>query len=218
MKQVVVIGLGQFGRHLARELVKQGCEVLVLDQSEKRIAEIRDEVQRALIGDARSMETLRASVPESVDEAVVCLSNSLETSILCTAHLADLGIKTIRAKAINEDHASILRRVGATETLFPERETAERAARRISQPVLRDFFPFAEEYHIIEVVTPQSLVGKTVESAQLRAKHELIALGIKSEPGEQYHFMPNASDILHQGDVLILFGREMDLARFSALD
>lgn len=218
MKQVVVIGLGQFGTHLARELVKQGCEVLVLDQSEERIAEVSEEVHRALIGDARSMEALRTSVPEGVDEAVVCLSSSLETSILCTAHLADLGIKTIRAKAINEDHASILKRVGATETLFPERETAERAARRISQPILRDYFPFAEEYRIMEIVTPRSLVGKTVEGAQLRAKYELMALAVKSQPKGEYHFMPSATDVLHEGDVLILFGREMDLARFSALD
>ncbi len=218
MKQVVVIGMGQFGMHLARELVKLGCEVLVIDLSEERIAEIDDEVHRALIGDVRSMETLRASVPEGVDEAVVCLSNSLETSILCTAHLADLGVKTIRAKALNDDHASILSRVGATETMFPERETAERAARRIAHPVMRDFFPFAEEYRIMEIATPRSFVGKTVQGAQLRAKYELIALAIKSERREVYHFMPAANDVLHDGDILILFGREMDLARFSALD
>lgn len=218
MKQVVVIGLGLFGRHLARELVKQGCEVLVLDRSEDRIAEISDEVHRALIGDARKTDVLRASVPDNVDEAVVCLSSSLETSILCTAHLADLGIKSIRAKAVNEDHASILLRVGATETLYPERETAERAARRIAQPILRDFFPFAEEYRIMEIVTPRSLVGQTVVGAELRSKHELIALAIKSEHGEKYHFMPGADDVLNEGDLLILFGREMDLARFSAMD
>lgn len=70
----------------------------------------------------------------------------------------------------------------------------------------------------MEIVTPQSLVGKTVEGAQLRAKYALIALAIKSEPSEAYHFMPAANDVLHEGDVLILFGREMDLARLSALD
>ncbi|MBU0640961.1 MAG: TrkA family potassium uptake protein [Planctomycetes bacterium] len=218
MKQVVVIGLGQFGTHLARELVKQGCEVLVLDSSEERIAEIGDEVHRALVGDARSMEALRASVPEGLDEAVVCLSGSLEASILCTAHLSDLGVKTILAKALNDDHASILRRVGATEVLFPERETAERAARRIAYPVVRDFFPFAEDYRIMEIVTPRSLVGKTVQNTQLRSKYELIALAVRSERRAEYHFMPSASDVLHERDVLILFGRELDLARFSALD
>ena len=83
MKQVAVIGLGQFGMHLARTLVKMGCEVLALDVNEQRVEDVRDDVHRALIGDARDLEMLRGILAPEINEAVVCLGEStIEPSIL----------------------------------------------------------------------------------------------------------------------------------------
>ena len=108
MRQVAVIGLGQFGTHLARSLTQMHCEVMAIDMSEARVAELRDDVHRAVIGDARDMEVLQALITSSVDEAVVSLGESMEASILCTLHLSQIGVKRIRTKAVNEDHALIL--------------------------------------------------------------------------------------------------------------
>ena len=109
MKQIVVIGLGQFGTHLARELTKQRCEVLAVDNDESRVAQIRDDVHQALIADARNLDALKSVMSNSVDEVVVALGESLEASVLCTLHLNQIGVKKIRAKAVNEDHARILK-------------------------------------------------------------------------------------------------------------
>lgn len=218
MKQVVVIGLGQFGMHLARELTKQHCEVLAMDTSEARVADLRDDVHRALICDARDLDTLKSVIPSSIDEAVVSMGESIEASVLCTLHLAQIGVKKIRAKAINEDHALILRAVGAHEVIFPERDTAERTARRIAHPNLMDYFPFAEEYRIMEIITPNSLAGRTLQESELRSQFRLIVLAIKTAGTGEYRFMPEANDLLHPGDVLVVLGREVDLARFSVLE
>jgi trk system potassium uptake protein TrkA len=218
VKQIVVIGLGQFGTHLARELSKQHCEVLALDSNESRVAELRDDVHRALICDAKNLETLRSVLPSSVDEAVVSMGESIEASILCTLHLSQIGVKKIRAKAINEDHALILRAVGAHEVIFPERETADRTARRIAHPNLMDYFPFAEDYRIMEIVTPRSMAGRTLQESEVRGSYRLIVLAIKAGLTGEYRFMPEANDVLHPGDVLVVLGREIDLARFSVLE
>lgn len=204
--------------HLALELTKQRCEVLALDSDEGRVAHLRDDVHRALIGDARDPDVLKAAITSSINEVVVCLGESLEASVLCTLHLSQIGVAKIRAKAVNEDHAHILRAVGAHEVIFPERETAERTARRIAHPNLLDYFPLAEEYRIMEVSIPPPLVGKTLLEAELRSSYRLLVLAIKSGSSGEFHFSPEAKDQMWRGDVLIVLGREIDLARFSALE
>ncbi len=100
MKQVAVIGLGQFGMHLARTLVKMGCEVLALDVNEQRVEDVRDDVHRALIGDARDHEMLGGILGPEINEAVVCLGeNTIEPSILCTLNLKRIGVQLIRSTA-----------------------------------------------------------------------------------------------------------------------
>ncbi len=218
MRQICVIGLGQFGTHIARRLVDMGCEVQVIDLSEPRVAAVKDDVQRALIVDARSLDALQSVLSESIEEVVVSLGESVEASILCTLHLHQLGVKSIRAKAINDDHATILRAVGATDVFFPERETAERMARRIAHPTLLDFFPFAEDYRIAEVVAPAVLVGRKIAESGLRSDYGLLALALRDGKTEEYRFMPEADTVIAPGDVLIVLGREVNLARLSALD
>ncbi len=218
MRQVAVIGLGQFGTHLARELTQMHCEVMAIDSDEARVAELRDDVHRAVIGDARDMEVLQSLITSSMDEAVVSLGESMEASILCTLHLSQIGVKRIRTKAVNEDHAMILKAVGAHEPIFPERETAERTARRIAHPTLLDYFPFAEDYRIMEIAMPRPLVGKSLGESQLRSSYNLLVLATKSAATGQFHFMPTADDKLSTDDILIVLGREVDLARFSVLE
>ncbi len=218
MKQVVVIGLGQFGSHLARELSHLRCEVLAMDRSEEAVALIRDEVNQAVISDARNFDALRAVVTPSIDEAVVSLGESMESSIICTLHLAQIGVKSIRCKAVSEDHATILKAVGAREVIFPERETAARTARRVAYPNLLDYFPFEEDFRIMEVTLPAALAGATLGASPLRRDFDLLVLATRSTRTGKFRFMPGANDTLNAGDVLIVFGREINLARLSALD
>ena len=218
MRQVAVIGLGQFGTNLARVLTELHCEVLAIDSSEARVADLRDDVHRVLIGDARDMEVLQSVVSSSIDEAVVSLGESMEASILCTLHLSQIGVKRIRTKAVNEDHALILKAVGAHDLIFPEKETAERTARRIAYPTLLDYFPFAEDYRIMELKMPPKLVGDTLGHSNIRSSYNLLLLATKSASTGQFRFMPGADDVLTEDDILIVLGQEVDLARFSVMD
>jgi trk system potassium uptake protein TrkA len=218
VRQVCVLGLGQFGMHLARTLVKMGCEVLAIDLNEERVDMIRDDVHRALIGDVRSFQTLNNVISETIDAAVVALGEtSIEPSILCTLNLRKIGVKSIASTARNDDHAQILRAVGATEVIFPERDTAERTARRIANPGLRDMFPLADDYRILEIDAPRSLHGKTLTELDLRRQYELLVLAVKDAGSERFRFLPAADALIRPGQVLMVLGRELDLARFAAL-
>ncbi len=217
MKHVCVIGMGQFGSHLARALVRMNCEVLAIDTDEARVEDIRDDVHRAIIGDARNYQMLSSALGESADEAIISLGDrNIEPSILCTLHLRKIGVSSIRSTARNDDHAQILRAVGATEVIFPARETAERAARRVANPNLRDMFSLADDHRIMEVVAPASLHGKTLAEADLRKKFDILVLAIREKSDEKFKFLPSPSVILRPDEVLMVLGRELDLAQFVA--
>lgn len=216
-RQVCVIGLGQFGMHLSRALVKLGCEVLAIDVNEVRVEQIRDDVHRALIGDARNFAMLSGVLTASVREAVICLGESnVEPSILCALHLRKIGIPIIRSTATTDDHARILLAVGATEAIFAEREAADRLGRRIANPDIRDVFPLADDYRIMEIDVPKKTVGKSLAELDLRSRYDLLVLAYRNPTEEHFHFLPLADKRIQPAETLMVLGRELDLVRFAS--
>lgn len=215
MRQVCVIGLGQFGSHLARQLVKLGCEVLAIDASESRVELVRDDVHQALIGDARNFDMLDSVISDTLDEAIIALGERIEPSVLCALHLRQLEVEVIRSTASNEDHAQILRAVGATDIIFPEQATAERVARRIANPALLDMFSLEGDYRIMEIAAPESIHGKSLADMNLRQKYGLLVLGIRDPGEEHYRFLPEADEVFRPDQALMVLGRELELTRFS---
>jgi trk system potassium uptake protein len=213
-KMICVIGLGQFGRELAIELAKH-CEVLAVDSREDHVEEIADYVQRALIIDARDYASLRSVVTDEFDEAIVALGTSLESSILCTLHLQRIGIKTIRAKAMNEDHAAILKAVGAKEVIFPERETAQRIAAQIVNPNLLEFIPLAEGFRLMDVAPPDAFCGHTLQDLNIRERFGVFAIAVKELIPPNFIFLPGPTFVVKQSDILVMIGREDDLLRLT---
>jgi trk system potassium uptake protein TrkA len=217
-KQVCVIGLGQFGTHLSRALVKLGCEVLVIDRNERRVDAVRDDVHRALIGDARDQQMLESAVTEAVDEAFICLGDtSLEPSILCALNLRRIGVKSIRSTAANDDHAQILRAVGATQIIHPERDAADRAARNVATPDIKDMFPLSENHRVMEMEAPAGTHGKSLAELGLRGRFDVLVLAIRPSENVNYQFLPNADRVIRAGEFLLVFGRELDLAQLANL-
>jgi trk system potassium uptake protein len=213
-KLICVVGLGQFGSALARALAKE-CDVLALDSSEERVNAVADDVQRALIIDAREFANLRLVVNSEFDEAVVSLGESVEASILCTLHLKKLGLRSIRAKAATEDHAAILRAVGATETIFPERETAHRIAAQIINPNLLDFIPLAEDFEVMDVAPPDTFHGHSLQQLNMRDRFGVFAIAVKELVPQRFVFLPGPDFVIKPSDILVLIGREEDLRRLQ---
>lgn len=212
MKQICIIGLGRFGSHLAKTLAQMDCEVIAADADERAVNAVRDYVQRAVIIDARGYEALEALIcPEQIDDVVVSLAKNLESSILCTLHLKQLGVKRIHAKASSEDHALILKALGATEVIFPEWKIAEQMAQRLVHPDLLDLLPLSQGYEVIEIGIPQSFVGKSILGIDLRNKYHVNIIAIKTLKTGNFEVMPNPKSLLEAGSNLVMLGKETDL-------
>jgi len=213
-KYICVIGLGQFGMELARELSKD-CEVLALDLNEDLVYAIADDVQRALVVDARDYASLKQVVTADFDEVIVSLGESLEASILCTLHIKKIGIKMIRAKVMSEDHAAIVHSLGVQEVIFPERETAWRLAAQIINPNLLDYIPLEAGYRVMDVAPPNSFYGRTLMDLELRQRYGVFVIAVKELVPQRFVFLPDPKFVVKPSDILVMIGREEQLARLQ---
>lgn len=214
-KQICVIGLGHFGWELATVL-SHTCEVLAIDRDQELVNAIADRVHRARALDTRDEAALAAVIPEEIDEAIVSMGENLEASILCTLYLKRLGVPMVRVKALTDDHAIVLHQVGADEVIFPERETARRVAAHIANPNLLDFVPIGSDYQVVESRSPASFHDRTLSEIGLRRRFGVLVIAVRRQEPEGVEFLPNADFRLKSGDVLVLIGREGDLARLEA--
>jgi trk system potassium uptake protein TrkA len=208
MKQIVIIGLGNFGNFLARALYKKGYEVLAIDKVSARVQDIQDEVTQAIVADATDASALLAIGVDQADLVVVCIGSSLSDSILATLNVKDLGVKKIYAKALSESHGRILEKVGASEVFFPEKDLAIAVARKISNPNMIDYIPFIEGYTIVELAPPPGLIGKKLKEANLINRYGVQVIAIKDVITDQLNIIPTGEYLIKDSDVLILLGQQ----------
>lgn len=209
-QRICIIGLGQFGRHLAVELAKD-CEVLAIDKNQQVINEVGDLVQRAYCLDSRDFASLSTVVGEDFDEAVVGMSENMEASILTVLHLRRLKLPHIHAKATSRDHAEILKAIGADSIIFPERETASRLATQLINRNLLDFIPLSENYMVMQITPPEWALGKTLLQLDLRKRFGIFVIAVKEHVPERTAFLPGPDFIVKDSDALLIIGKKDSL-------
>ena len=217
MSQFVVIGLGSFRSAVALTLSRLHHEVLVIDQDEEKIEEIKDFVTQAISADVTNKKILEEFISKNVDAVVVNLGSNLEGSILTTVFLKDMGIKKILVKARNEDHGKVLKVVGASEIIFPEKDVGVRVAERLSIPNLIDHIPMAPEYSIVEISVPPLFVGKTLRELRLRNKYGIEVIAVKDRKLDTFNLIPDADLVLESTSSLIIIAKRIDIDRLKIL-
>jgi len=217
MKKFAVIGLGKFGFHVAKELFEAGNEVVAVDQDKNKIQEIDPYCTEAIVMDATDKERLNALGLENMDSVIISAGTKISNSILICLHLQEMGIKKILAKALDDDHAKILKKVGATEIIRPEMAMAVRVARSLSTPNILDFIPLAEDYNLMQVDPPRAFIGKTLKELNLRAKYNVYVIAVKELVPENFVLVPPAGFLIKDSDVLMILGKEQDLSKIKEL-
>ena len=216
MKQFVILGLGSFGENLAFALSEEGHEVLALDLDERKVDAIKDRVTHAVVADAADKNVLSKFVNENVDAVIVGM-DSMEASALATLYLRDLGIKEIIVKAVNDDHAKVLKAVGATEVVYPEKDIALRLADRLSTPNLIEHLPLTPEYSIVEITPPKNFMGKTLKELHLRKEFGITVIAVKDVLSNKFQLIPKAEYEIKHNDVLMVIGKKGDIEKLKGL-
>jgi len=217
MKRFAVIGLGNFGFHTAKALFEDGNEVVAIDMDKGRVQAIDPYSTEAVVLDATDKEVMKSLGLENMDGVIVSTGTKISTSILICLYLQEIGVKKILAKALDEDHGKIMKRVGATEIIHPERDMALRVSRGLSRPNILDFIPLSDEFDLVQVDPPREFIGKSLKELNLRAKYNVHIIAIKELIPENFLLVPPASFVIKDSDILIMLGKTEDIRKIKAL-
>lgn len=209
-KQFAVFGLGSFGMSVAVTLQKLGCEVVAVDEDMDRVEEAADKVSFAMAADVGDPEVIEAMGARNLDGVVVAVSG-MEASILATMVSKEIGVPYVIAKARNDLHEKVLKKVGADVVIFPEREMGMRIARSMVSKNFADWIALSDEYSMIEIAVPQKWVGKTLLDLDVRKNYDVSVVGIKRN-GE-FEVSPDPGKTLEEGMLMILIGSNRALEK-----
>lgn len=179
MKNVLLIGAGHFGRHIAMQLSQLGHQVMALDTDEERINDILPFVTKAQIGDSTNAELLRALGIKDFDVCFVTISGNFQNSLETTSLLKELGAKYVVSRAERDVQAKFLLRNGADNVVYPEKQMAIWAAKRYTADHIFDYIEIDKQHAIFEVEVPKAWVGKSIGTLDVRKKFGINILGIK---------------------------------------
>lgn len=213
MKKFCVIGLGNFGFHVASALYEAGHEVMALDTDKDKVQDAHDHVSYAILGDAANKEFLQGQGVQEMDAVIIATGERSHLSTLITLYLKELKVKKVLVKALSEDHGRILSKVGADEIIHPEKDMAVKVARGLSQPNVLEFIPLAEEYSINEVAPPPRFIGKTLVELNLRSRFEVTVIAIKDVITDEFTMLPPPTKTIKDSDLLVMIGRSKDIEK-----
>ncbi len=225
MKRFLVIGLGQFGAELAKSLCEKGAEVIAIDKDMDLVENIKDSVTSAITLDSTDEDALRSLNLEHIDAAIVSIGEGWEASILTTAILKEMGIEPIIARRAGVIHGKILEKIGATRVISPEINIAGQLARSLISPGILDHIALPDGHTIFQVEAWPEFYDKTLIELDFRRNYGLLVVGIQrrktniSETGELFAVtenisLPQATEAIRQGDILVLVGMKEDIEKF----
>ena len=222
MNRFAVIGLGRFGQKLAIALAMSGAEVIAIDRNREEIELIRDQVSLAVRLDSTDEDALKSQGVDKVDVAIIGIGQEgFESAILTVVNLRQLGVKKILARAESLVSGEVFSKVGATEVIYPEIESAQRWAYKLIAPQIGEKIDFAPGYSLARIKAPASFDGKTVMDLQLRQKYGVNLVAIKRDEhntkkksdSAKIINVPMPSTVVYENDILMVAGSDVDLAK-----
>lgn len=201
--------MGRFGSSVAQNLSNMNFEVLAIDSSEQKIQEVMNIVTHAVSADSTDEDALRALGIRNFDVVVVAIGQDIQSSILTTLILKDLGVPMIVVKAQNELHGKVLSKIGADKVVFPERDMGARVAHHLISPNILDYIELSEDHSIVEMRASSLMIGKNLKELDIRARFGCNVMAIKNNG--KTNISPYAEDRIKDGDILVIVGQNNHL-------
>ena len=206
MKNLLLIGLGRFGRHMAQQCYAMGHEVMAVDQQEERVNQVLAFVTDAQIGDSTDGAFLASLGVGNYALCVVAIGDSFENSLVTTSLLKELGAGRVIARASRGIQERLLLRNGADEVVYPEKQLARWTAIRYSSDHILEYWALDHDYAVYELTVPEAWLGQTVDQLDLRKKYGLNILGIRYDGHLNMDIRPQT--ILNKGASVLVLGPE----------
>ena len=203
-KSILIVGVGNFGKHIAEEFNALGHDIMAIDQNEERINSVMPFVATAQIGDSTNKPFLKSLGIDSFDICFVTIGGDFQSSLESTSLLKELGAKMVVSRAERDGQEKFLRLIGADDVIYPEKQLASWIGTRYSADHVLDFIKVDDEHGIFEVPAPKTWLGKTVAQLDVRRKYKINILAIKKKDKVNFSVMPDT--VLADEDTLLVLG------------
>jgi trk system potassium uptake protein TrkA len=219
-----IIGLGSFGTHLARQLARDGHEVIGVDNDPIHTEAMKDEIEFLVTGDCSDIDTFQDIPVSDCDAVILAIGKDFEAALSVAANVQQIGAKRIISRIINPLHARLLKLLKIEEVIIPESLAAAWLSRSLRSPDVLNCFQVGKGHEIVEVNCPDGLIGKTLRDVDLRARYELNLVTVLKRKGgtsvstavpqiEKILGIPEPGRVFEENDILLIFGSEKNVRR-----
>lgn len=211
-KSFAVIGMGRFGQSVVEELIKQEVDVLVIDKDPERIAKMSHIATHAVTLDTTDVQSLKEVGISSIDHVVVAIGKDLQSSILTTLVLKNLGVNKVTVKVQDLNHELIVEKLGADEIIQPEQQSGKRLASKIVSDNVLDYIDLNESHSFIDVKATSKIIDSTVINLDVRNRFKINIVAVRRGANI---IIPDADTVIEDKDQLLLIGHNNDLQKFN---
>lgn len=210
-KSFAVIGLGQFGRAVVEELVDNGTDVIAIDNDESIVTKVASFLPTAFVADSTSEEALKELGVGDVDAAIIAFGGNQEASVLTTVILRDLGVGHIVVRVDDDAFIPIIKKLGATEVITPQKAAGAALANRLGNEDFKDFYKLDGKYSVVSIIVNPAFVPKTVK--ELNSKN-LYGVNLVLVKRNNKSFVPGGNDSLLPDDTVFVVGTTKEIKAF----
>lgn len=214
MKTVLLIGLGRFGRHVARKLNELRHQVLAVDKLEERVNQALPYVTNAQIGDSTDRMFLETLGVRDFAVCIVAIGDDFQSSLETTSLMKELGAKLVVSRAARDVHAKFLLRNGADEVVYPEKQLAAWTAIRYTSDHILDYIELSEEYAVYEIEVPKNWFGRTIGELEIRKKYGMNVMGIRESRGGKLDLGITPQTCFDEGMTVLILGNQRKVQKY----
>ena len=208
-QSIMIIGLGQFGSTVAKSLIELDQEVLGVDIDADIVQRATTFLTHAVVADATDELVLQSLELGQYDIVIVAIGDNTQANLMTSMMLKELNVPYVVSKAESELQGKMLKKIGVDMVLYPERDMAMRLAQSLPRDYVLDYLQLSNDIGLVEIETPEFLVGKTLIESGLRERYQLSVVAVKT--GNDIEVPPKPNRPLTEADRLILIGRIHDI-------
>ena len=212
MKNILLIGLGRFGKHIAMQLNEMGHEIMAVDINEERVNRILPFVTNAQIGDSTDASFLESLGIGNFDICFVTIGGSFQNSLETTSLLKELGANLVISRAERDVQEKFLLRNGADRVVYPEKQVAKWSSIRYADDHILDYMEVDASHAIFEVAIPDEWIGRSVGELDIRRRYDINILAVKKE--REVSVTISVDTVLEADSTLLVLGDYKAIQKF----
>ncbi len=210
-KSFAVIGLGQFGISVVEELVGNGADVIAIDTDEEAVKKVSSILPTVAVANATDEESLKELGIKDVDSAIVAFGSHIESSILTTVILKELGVKSIIVRVDDAYYLPIMKKLGATEVIMPQKAAGIALANRLGNEDFKDFYKLDDKYSVVSIVINSAYVPQQLKDLGSKDKFG-VNIVLINRNGRS--FVPGGNDSILPDDTIFVVGGTKEIRIF----